>query len=67
MEIDRETAREIAVSFGAVGVFVAVIVAIGAAYWNGETLGGRGGLALVGSIFLFVLVMTGVGLYLSRL
>lgn len=66
MEIDRETAREIAVSFAAVGVFVVVIVAIGATYWNGTTLEDRGALALVGSIVLFVLAMTGVGYYLSR-
>lgn len=65
MEVDREMVREIAVSFAAVGVFVAVIVAIGATYWNGTDLDEQGALALVGSILLFVVVMTGVGYYLS--
>lgn len=65
MDIERETVREIVVSLGAVAFFVVVIVAIGATYWNGTSLSEVGGLALVGSIFLFVIVMTVVGYYLS--
>lgn len=64
MELEAEMRRKIAVSVVAVGVFIALIVGIGAAFPDG--LGGTGGLALVGSIVLFILVMAGVGVFLSR-
>lgn len=62
MELERETILEIVVSAAAVGIFVALIVAIGATY---PTLAGQGAFALIGSIVLFVLVMAGVGYWLS--
>lgn len=69
MDVDRNTVVEIAVSVGAVVLFVAVIVAIGDAYNRGG-LSTDGGMALVGAIAGFVVVMSllGVGLayYLNR-
>ncbi|EJN59780.1 hypothetical protein SAMN04487950_3234 [Halogranum rubrum] len=63
MAIEGETLKEIIVSVVAVGFFIALIVAIGAVY--GPALTGVGGLALVGAIVLFVLVMAVVGFFLS--
>lgn len=69
MDVDRDTVVEIAVSVGAVGLFVAVIVAIGGAYNQGG-LSTNGGMALVGAITGFVVLMSllGIGLayYLNR-
>lgn len=68
MDIERETVVEIAVSVGAVGLFVLLIVAVGISYGI-DTPGGfsnTGALALVGAILLFVLVMAGVGVALDR-
>jgi hypothetical protein len=65
MELEEGMVRKIAISVGAVGLFVAVVVGIGTAYNDGG-LGSAGGLALVGSIVLFILAMAGVGLFLAR-
>lgn len=65
MELEEGMVRKIAISVAAVGIFVAVVVGIGTVYNDGG-LGSAGGLALVGSIALFILVMAGVGLVLSR-
>lgn len=59
--MERETVVEVVVSTGAVVLFVAVIIAIGTVFSGGSSLTDEGGLALVVSIVLFVLVMTGVG------
>jgi hypothetical protein len=64
MELEEGMVRKIAISVGAVGVFVAVVVGIGSAYNDGG-LGASGGLALVGAIILFILLMAVVGLVLS--
>jgi hypothetical protein len=64
MDIEGETLQQILVSMVAVGLFVVVILVIGTTY--GTPLGGTGGLALISAIVLFVLVMAGVGLFLSR-
>lgn len=63
MDIDDDVVREIAISGAAVGVFVALIIAIGVTFSGG--LGQAGGLALVGAIALFILVMAAVGFVLS--
>lgn len=63
--MERETAIEAAVSIGAVVLFVITIVWIGATESAGASLSEFGALALVGSIVLFVLVMTGVGYFLA--
>ncbi|MFC6989977.1 hypothetical protein ACFQJD_17040 [Haloplanus sp. GCM10025708] len=64
MELEEGMAKKIVVSTAAVGVYVALILGIGVTY-NHQGLGATGGLALAGSIGLFVLVMAGVGLLLS--
>lgn len=67
MDIDEEMRRKIVVSLGAAVVVVVGFLAIGATYSNGEgNLPPTGGYALIGAIVLFVLVMAGAGLYLSR-
>ncbi len=66
MEIDAEMRRKIVVSLVAVGFFVALIVGIGVTYGGPAGFGATAGLALIGSIVLFVLVMAGVGLWLAR-
>jgi hypothetical protein len=65
MELEEGMVRKIAISVGAVGLFVAVVLGIGTTYNDGG-LGSTGGLALVGSIVLFILAMAGVGLFLAR-
>ncbi|KAB1197555.1 MULTISPECIES: hypothetical protein [Haloferax] len=65
MAIEAEMRRKIVVSMVAVGVFIALIVGIGATFNQGG-LAATGGLALVGAITAFVLVMAGIGVWLSR-
>jgi hypothetical protein len=65
MELERETLVEIAVSVGAVGLFVAVIIGIGVTYGGEGLIGEEGGLVLVGAIALFIVLMTGIGYWLS--
>jgi hypothetical protein len=62
MDVEREAVIEALVSTAAVGVFVALIVAIGVLY---PTLTGQGAFALIGAIVLFVLTMAAVGYWLS--
>ncbi|WP_318567831.1 DUF7472 family protein [Salinigranum marinum] len=65
MAIEAEMRRKILVSIAAVAVFIGVIVGIGVTFDDGG-LGSTGGLALVGSIVLFVLLMAGIGVFLSQ-
>ena len=65
MDIDAEMRRKIVVSMVAVGFFVALIIGIGVVYGGPAGFGGTAGLALVGSIVLFILAMAGVGVWLS--
>ena len=64
MELEEGMVRKIAISVAAVGVFVAFVVGIGATFNDGG-LGSTGGLALVGAIVLFILLMAVVGFLLS--
>jgi hypothetical protein len=64
MEIERETMLEIAVSVGAVVVFVALIIGIGVAY-GGRGLSSQGGVALLAAMAGFVFLMTGIGYFLA--
>lgn len=64
MEIERETVLEIAVSVGAVLVFVAVMVGIGVTY-GGRGMTSEGGIALLAAIAGFILLMTLVGYFLA--
>ena len=66
MDIDAEMRRKIVVSLVAVGFFVVLIIGIGVTYGGATGFGGTGGLALIGSIVLFILAMAGVGLWLSH-
>lgn len=67
MDVERETVIETAVALSTVGLFVAVIVAVGLIFGGAnDALTETGALALVGAIVLFVLVMAGVGVALSR-
>jgi hypothetical protein len=65
MAIEAEMRRKIVVSIVTVAVFIAIIIGIGVTF-DGGRLGSDGGLALIGSIVLFVLLMAGVGVFLSR-
>lgn len=65
MEIERETLVEIVVSVGAVGLFVAAIITIGVTFGEEGHLDEAGGLALVGAIALFIVLMTVVGYWFS--
>ena len=65
MEIDAAMRRKIGLSITVVVFFVALILGIGATYNDGG-LGSTGGLALVGSVLLFVLAMGAVGAWLAR-
>jgi len=64
MDLEREKIVEIAVSLASVLIVLAMFYAIGATY-NSDGIGSDGGLYLVGSIVLFVVLMAGAGLYLA--
>jgi len=64
MNIEQETLRDIAVSVGAVGLFVALLAFVGTTYGdNGLTE--TGALAVVGVIVFFVFLMTGIGVWMA--
>jgi FtsH-binding integral membrane protein len=66
MEIDAEMRRKIAVSVGAVVVFIALLVLIGLQYTDGHDLSEIGGYYFVGAMGLFILLMAAAGLFLDR-
>jgi hypothetical protein len=64
MNIEQETLRDIAVSVGAVGLFVVQLAFVGTTYGdNGLTE--TGALAVVGVIVFFVFLMTGIGVWMA--
>lgn len=65
MQLSRETALEITVSFAAVAVFVAVIVGIGLTYGGSAGFSSQGAVALIGAIAAFVVLMSAVGYFLA--
>lgn len=65
MQIDAEMRRKIVVSVAATVLFTAAMLYVGFTYGQGG-LSDAGGQALVAVIVGFVVVMGGVGLYLSR-
>ncbi|UIO99829.1 hypothetical protein Hbl1158_00160 [Halobaculum sp. CBA1158] len=65
MELDAEMRRKIAVSTGAVVVFIALLIAIGTRFSTGHNLSVPGAYYIVGIIALFVLLMAGAGVYLD--
>ncbi|XVH32915.1 DUF7472 family protein [Haloferacaceae archaeon DSL9] len=66
MEIDAQVRRQIVVSVAAVGLFLTVVVGIGMNYNGGSGLPETGAIALVGSLFGFIVLMALVGFFLSR-
>lgn len=66
MEIERETLVQIAISTVAFVTFVAAAVVVSTTYATDGTLSQQGGVALIGAIGLFVVVMLGAGLWLER-
>ncbi|MFB6130390.1 MAG: hypothetical protein ABEJ28_06180 [Salinigranum sp.] len=66
MELEEGMRRKIVVSVVAVLAFIALIVGIGETFYGNGSLGTSGGLALVVSIVLFVLVMGAIGVWLAR-
>lgn len=66
MEFDAELLRQIGVSIGAAGIFLAALLAIGAAENGADGLSADGALAMVGALVGFVLLMAILGTYLSR-
>jgi hypothetical protein len=65
MALEAEMRQKILVSIVTVAVFIVIIIGIGVTFDDGG-LGSNGGLALIGSIVLFILLMAGVGVFLSR-
>lgn len=65
MEIDAEMRRKIAVSVGAVVVFIGLLIAIGAQYTTGHNLSPTGAYYFVGVIALFTILMAGAGFFLD--
>ncbi|WP_348606910.1 DUF7472 family protein [Halobaculum rarum] len=66
MEIDAEMRRMIAVSVGAVVVFIALLIAIGFQYTDGHDLSSVGAYYFVAAIGLFVALMAAAGVLLDR-
>lgn len=64
MEIEQETLIELGISAFGVGLFIIGVVFIGLTFSDGG-LAGQGGLALIGLIVFFILVMTAAGYWLS--
>jgi len=65
MDVERETLVEIVVAVVAVAMFIAILLTMGVMF-SGSSFSGTGGLALVGSIAFFVLVMTAAGFWLAN-
>lgn len=65
MDIERETVVEAGVSSVAVLVFVAAVVYVSITYGTDGVMDPSGGLAILGAIVLFIVVMTGVGYWLA--
>jgi hypothetical protein len=65
MDIGAEMRRKIGLSVAAVAAFVLLILGIGVTFNDGG-LTSTGGLALVGGIVGFILLMAGVGVWLAR-
>lgn len=66
MDIDAELRRQTLVSLAAVGLFSAVLIGIGIVYDGAEGFTETGGLAVVGALAGFILLMTVVGFVLDR-
>jgi len=66
MEIEREAIVQVVISAIALVTFVAGTVVIGMNYSTDGGLSQQGGVAVVGAIGLFVVLMLGAGLWMER-
>lgn len=65
MDIQRETVVQAGVSFAAVFVFIGAVVYVGTSFRANGTITPDGGLAILGAIVLFMVVMSAVGYWLA--
>lgn len=63
--MDRDAVVEAVVAFAGAGTLAAIIIWIGSAYTDGS-LTDEGGLALVAAIAFFIVLMSAIGIGLSR-
>jgi formate/nitrite transporter FocA (FNT family) len=66
MEIERQTVYEVVLSGGAAAAFLAVLFVVSSTFTVDGAVTSQGGLALVGALAFFVLLMAGVGLIIYR-
>jgi hypothetical protein len=66
MDIDADLRRKTIVSAAAVVLFLVSLIGIGVTFGGGAGFSSSGGLALVGALVGFVLLMAVVGLWLDR-
>lgn len=64
--LERDTVLEIVAAVVPVVLMIGVLAVIGTRYSTSGTLSPTGGTAIVGVMVVFVIVMTGVGLWLDR-
>ena len=68
--MDAETRYQVLIAVGGVLVFIVAAVLVGVTYGeNGNSVTAMtptGGIALVGTVALFILVMAGLGVWLER-
>ena len=64
--MERQTLVEIAVSAGSVAVMIGAMMFVGSSYSTNGELTTEGGQMLVAAIFLFILLMFGVGFALAK-
>ncbi|WP_254272869.1 DUF7472 family protein [Haloarcula marina] len=66
MELDREAIVQIVVSTIALATFVAAAVFVSTNYSSNGGLTEQGGIAIIGAIGLFIVVMLVAGLWMER-
>ena len=66
MDIERETLLQITVATVGVATFIAAAVFVGSTYATNGDLSAQGGIAIIGAIGIFIVVMTAAGLWLER-
>jgi hypothetical protein len=64
MNVERDKLRDIVISVGAVGLFIAVLMIIGTSFDSGG-LTQQGAYALLGTIVGFVVMMSAIGYWLA--
>jgi hypothetical protein len=67
MELDRETIYQLGLAGGSVTAFIAGAYVVVTTYRTNGNITAEGGMVLVGTIAVFVLLMLGAGLLLERL